>query len=131
MSAYSKPSFRSSMYLWHNFSEVKQFIKLFTGNFIKNGRLKHNMKKLIGWIEIILGVILTILPIFAIISISQFVSIFEINSDPTIPEEFAKPIESISKTVPLIVKILAGSYLLIVFLIGLLMTLEGLSKIKD
>lgn len=89
------------------------------------------MKKVIGWIELVLGLILIITPIVVMVIIMQVSSEFVINPDPIIPQEIAEPINNVSKAIPTIIEFLSAAYLVIIFLIGVLMFLEGLAKIKN
>ena len=89
------------------------------------------MKKLIGWIELILGIVLIITPLIVMGIVIQFSAEVVINPDPIVPEVIASSLEHASATLQIVIEVLAAAYLLIIFLIGLLMTLEGLAKVKN
>lgn len=89
------------------------------------------MKKFVGWIELVLGSVLMVTPIIVLIIIMQFSSELKIDLDPSIPDAIEAPVEGASSTLQTVIDILSAAYLLIIFLIGLLMFLEGLAKIKN
>jgi hypothetical protein len=80
------------------------------------------MKKAIGWIETVLGFIITITSILAMISVNVLLDL----DMSEIPSEINGMLDPLLSIIPLV----AISYFVIVLLLGVFIFLEGLSKLE-
>ncbi len=79
------------------------------------------MKKIIGWVETILGFVVSIVSILAMITAKTMLTF----NPEGLPSEISGMLDPILGAIPLV----AISYFVIILLLGIFIFLEGLSKL--